>query len=444
MAIAEKIIPYNIDAECGVLGSLLIDPEAISLVADSLKPGDFYRHTHQIIYKVMLALYAKGEPADVLTLSDQLQVCGEKEIDVSYLARLVNRVPTSANTEYYASIIRRESVKRGLIKIAGQIATIGYDADNADAALEQVEQLVYDLSAGTVSGDLVSSRDMMANFLAQLDCRLSNAGQVVGVPLPFRHINFELGGFQPGELYILGGRPGMGKSSFMLSIIYDLMLAPRPFSIALFSLEMSEEDVSRRLVSMDTGIDSQCLRTRMLDDRELQRVIASTERLEGERLFVDQSSEVSLAAVRSKSRRHKMRYGLDLVVVDYLQLMNGDNPDVGRKPENRAAEIGKISRGLKILAKELNVPVLALASMNRAVESRAGKRPMLSDLRESGSIESDADVVMFISKHPEKPDVSIVDIAKHRHGKVTGDEGILLAFDGALTLFSDMEVANYA
>jgi len=425
----EKLLPQNIDAELGVLGSLIIDPDAIAYIADTLQARDFYREIHQTLYEAILYLYNRQEPPDLITLCDYLEK--RNKLDevggLAYITSLVSEVPTSGNVEHYAAIVRSHAINRRLIHAAGRIAALAYES--SENSLEQAEQLIYQVSEGMAVTDLVGGTSVMSQFLNKLDTINREKGKLVGVPTGFNDLDFLLGGMQPQELYILGGRPGTGKSSFMLNILYHL-LYKHDSRIAVFSLEMSQDDIARRLVSMDTGIDSQQLRTRLLRDEEWQKVVDSTDTLSTDQWFVDESGDLSITAIRSKARRHKVRHGLDVIIVDYLQLMHAETGD--KKQENRVVEIGKISRGLKQLAKELDVPVLALASLSRAVESRADKRPMLSDLRESGSIESDADVVMFLSVHPSIVNHSIVDIAKHRHGPVGSVE---LYFEPGLTKF---------
>lgn len=431
----EKALPQNIEAEQAILGSIVLDPEVVSLVIDTLAASDFYRDAHQEIYRAMVALTAQQRQPDFITLCDYLESHRKLEQvgGASYLSSLVNEVPTSGNIEYHAQIVRNKAIARRLIHAAGRIAAVAYE--EADNALETAEQLIYEVAESTAHTDLVPGPVIMSDFLLHLDSQQERlARHVVGLPTGFDDLDTLLGGMQPQELYVLGGRPGTGKTSLMLTIVRHLLFHSE-CKIAIFSLEMSKNDVARRLISMESGIDSQRLRfsKHLLSSDEWDKIVLASDRLSLDRFAVDESGDLSIAAMRSKARRHKMRYGLDLIVVDYLQLMAAESDE--KRFENRVVEVGKISRGLKQLAKSLDVPVLALAQLSRAVESRAVKRPQLSDLRESGSIEADSDVVMFISNHPEKRNYSILEIAKHRNGPVGED---ILRFIGPLTTFEEV------
>lgn len=430
----EKMLPMSIEAELGVLGSLVIDPDAIVGIADQLRPDDFYREAHRAIYETILRLYhVRQEPADYITLCDELERHGKLSQvgGASYIGGLVNEVPTAGNVDYYARIVKQKAECRRVIGAAGTIAAIGYE--ETENVLERAEAALYRLSEGTVSSDLVGLSNVMQGFLNRLDARSRETGKIVGLPTHFFDLDFKLGGLQPQELIILGGRPGEGKTSLLLNIVHNLLFKSQ-VTIAVFSLEMSQDDLARRLISMETGIDSQRLRTRFLSEAEWDKIVNAADRLSDDHVCIDESGELSITALRSKCRRHKAKYGLDLVVVDYLQLMSSEVDE--KRQEDRRHQIDKISRGLKQLARELDVPVLACASLNRAVEGRADQTPKLSDLRESGSIESDADVVMFIRRSRETEGVSLINIEKHRNGP-TGE--VKLKFDASLTKFSDME-----
>lgn len=428
----DKQLPSSIKTEYSVLGSLLMDPEAISLVADTLTPEDFYRDAHREIYRAILTCYHLQAPADFVTLSNELERRGKLE-DIggaSYLTGLVNHVPTSANIESYAEIVRKKAVLRRIIHAAGRMAESAYD--EADNALELAEQLIYEISVGTAHTDLVPLSQIMSNFITKLDRRHTQKGQVVGIPTGFTELDGLLGGLQPQDLILLGGRPGEGKTSLLLNIIY-YVLCKLQQSVAFFSLEMSQDDLAGRLVSMETGINSQFLRTRMLDDDQWMEVYsASSGIFDTDKVYVDESGNLSLSSLRSKCRRHKAKHGLDLVVVDYLQLMQG-SMDSGAY-SNHVQVVAEIARGLKMLARELDVPVLACAALNRALESRQDQTPKLSDLREGG--ESDADVVMFIRRSREREGYSLINIEKHRNGPV-GD--VTLKFTASLTKFEDVD-----
>jgi replicative DNA helicase len=345
----------------------------------------------------------------------------------------VNHVPTSANIEHYAEIVRKKAVSRRLIHAAGQIAAKAYEEADADKALELAEQLIYEISVGTAHTDLVSLASVMDEFLLKLDRRHSTMGQVIGLPTGLAEVDEKLGGLQPEDLILLGGQPGEGKTSLLLNIVYNLLCQLHK-SIAFFSLEMSKVDLATRLVSMETGIDSQYIRTRYLSDDQWNKIVfASTEVLYSDQVYVDESGDLSLAALRSKCRRHKAKHGLDLVVVDYLQLMQGDMDE--KDYHNHVQVINEIARGLKLLARELQVPVIACSALNRAQNQRADPTPKLSDLREGG--EYHADIVLFIRRSRERPGYSILNIAKHRNGP--SDMDVLLKFNASLTKFEDAD-----
>lgn len=434
----EKQLPCNIDAEREVLGTILANPGFFDLVQDRLKPEMFYRKSHQVIYAALRRLYMTEETTDFISLSDLLERKGKLESVGGrfYISGLLASEAPFGKAEYFADMISKKYVRRQLIAAAARIAQTAYD--EADNALEIAEQEIYQISQKQAATDLTGGSQVIAGYLERLDARdaKAKAGTPVGKPTGFHDLDQLLGGLQPQELYILGGRPGEGKTSFLLNIVLWHILT-RQTNLAIFSLEMSQNDLANRLISMESGIDSQRLRTRWLDEEEWDRIEAASQRLDNDRWFVDESGSLSIPAIRTKCRRHKAMKGLDLVVVDYLQMMEAEELSHGKKQYNRTQEIGEISRGLKQLAKDLDVPVLAAASLNRAVESRSNKRPQLSDLREGGSIESDADLVMFISrcKDPGREQYSVLDIAKHRNG-ATGE--VVLRFDAARTLFADL------
>ena len=425
----DKLLPHSIEAEQGVLGSLILDPEAIAEIIDTLSPDDFYRDAHACIYRAIRRLYNNRIPADYITLCDELaqQHQLEQVGGASYITSLINYVPTSGNIASYADMVQKKATCRRLVKAAGTIAAAALAED--DKALEVAEQAIYQVSEGRTSSDLVALSTVIGRYIDRLDVRQRQNGRLTGVEMGFDDLDFLLGGMQPAELIILGGRPGTGKTSLALNVAYHAIFR-QECNVAIFSLEMSHDDLARRLVSMQTGIDSQQLRTRMLKSEEWELVASAVSTLSDNHCYIDESGDLSIASIRSKARRHKTKHGLDLVIVDYLQLMHADMEE--KRESNRVQEIGKISRGLKQLAKELDVPVLALASLNRAVEGRGDARPRLSDLRESGSIESDADVVLFISIMQGVAAQSLVNIAKHRNGPV-GD--VYLCFDAKLTKF---------
>jgi replicative DNA helicase len=438
----EKLLPQNVEAEAGVLGSLLIDPEAIVQVAEFLKPDDFYREAHRSIYQAALDLYESGEPADFITLCDELARRGKlDEIGgTAYVGSLANQVPTSRNALHYARIVERTAILRRLIHAAGQIAGVAYNEPDADAAMEQAEKLIFDVSQRATRTDFDSIGDILRAYIDKLDALHEHRGDIVGVGTGFSDLDKMTGGLQKSDLLILAARPSVGKTAMALSLAHNAALKFGQ-AVAVFSLEMSKEQLVARILSMDAQVDQQRLRTGWIDDEEWERISESVGRLSQTNIYIDDTAGLPLVEMRSKARRLMMDKGFDLLIVDYLQLMQGGGAP--GKGENRQQEISEISRGLKQLARELNVPVLALSQLSRAVESRADKKPQLSDLRESGSIEQDADVVMFIYRdevyNPDTDRKNIADIivAKHRNGPVGQ---VSLYFQAAQTRYRDLDL----
>ncbi|HLX41299.1 MAG TPA: replicative DNA helicase [Ktedonobacteraceae bacterium] len=438
----EKLLPQNIEAERGVLGSIIIDPEAIVQVADFLAADDFYRDAHRTIYEVIVQLYEQREAADFITICDELERRNKLE-DVggaSYITSLINQVPTSGNVEYYGRIVERTAILRRLIHAAGEIAAIAYDEVDANLALEKAEQLIFGISQRHAHSDFSPLRDLLSEYMNKLDQLHERRGTIVGVPTGFTDLDRLTGGLQKSDLIILAARPAVGKTSLALSLAHNSAIKHQR-SIAVFSLEMSKEQLVQRLLSMDAGVDQQHLRTGWIEDDDWERIIFSMGTLSEANIWIDDTAGISTVEMRSKARRLQTEHGIDLIIVDYLQLMQSSVS--GKRNENRVQEISEISRNLKGLARELDIPVLALAQLSRAVESRQSKVPQLSDLRESGSIEQDADIVMFIYRddvyNPESERKNIADIivAKHRNGPV-GE--VSLYFQASQTRFHDLEI----
>ena len=385
----EKLLPQNIEAECGVLGSIIIDPEAIVQVSDFLRADDFYRDAHRTIYEVILQLFEEREPADFITICDELERRGKLEEvgGASYITSLINQVPTSGNVEYYARIVERTSILRRLIHAAGQIAAVAYESDDAEAALEKAEQLIFSISQRHARTDFAHLRDILADYMNKLDQLHERRGMIVGVPTGFTDLDRLTGGLQKSDLIILAARPGVGKTSLALSLAHNTAVKHQR-SVAVFSLEMSKEQLAQRLLSMDASIDQQRLRTGWIEDDEWERIVYAMDTLAEANIWIDDSAGISTTELRSKARRLQAERGIDMIIIDYLQLMQATIG--GRRNENRVQEISEISRSLKALARELNVPVLALAQLSRAVESRQSKVPQLSDLRESGCLAGDS------------------------------------------------------
>jgi replicative DNA helicase len=381
----EKLLPQNIEAECGVLGSIIIDPEAIVQVADFLYPEDFYRDAHRTIYEVILQLYEQREPADFITICDELTQQNKLEEvgGASYITSLVNQVPTSGNVEHYGRIVERTAILRRLIHAAGQIAAIAYEEGDADIALDKAEQLIFTIGQRHARSDFSTLRDLLSQYMGKLEQLHEHRGTIVGVPTGFADLDRLTGGLQKSDLIILAARPGIGKSSLSLSLAHNTAVKFQN-SVAIFSLEMSKEQLVQRFLSMDASIDQQRLRTGWIEDDDWERIVYAMGTLSEANIWIDDTAGISTMEMRSKARRLQAEHGVDLVIVDYLQLMQATVG--GKRNVNREQEISEISRSLKGLARELNIPVLALAQLSRAVETRSSKVPQLSDLRESGCL----------------------------------------------------------
>jgi replicative DNA helicase len=443
---AEKALPHNIDAEQAVLGSIIIDPHAVGQVADFLHPEDFYRDSHRVVYQAILDLYQKNGPADFVTLSDVLQQQGRLEEvgGQSQITSLVNTVPSSANVDYYARIVERMSLMRKLIHAATQIAAMAYDAEDGQAALDRAEQLIFAVSQRHAHTDFSAVSELLNEYYKKLDQLHEQRGGLVGLGTGFIELDRMTGGLQKSDLIILAARPAVGKSSLALSLAYNVASPPRDLGekakrVAFFALEMSKEQMLQRLLSIRTGIDQHRIRSGLFNDEEWGRISQALGELGAFGIFIDDTAAISVMEMRSKARRLALeRQGLDLIIVDYLQLMQG-HP--GARNENRVQEVSEISRSLKALARELNVPVLALSQLSRSVESRQSRVPQLSDLRESGSIEQDSDIVLFIYRDEvyntdtDRKNIADIIVAKHRNGPIGQ---FSLRFDSSKTLFQNL------
>lgn len=436
----DKTVPQNIEAEEAVLGSLLIDPEAIFRVSPFLKPSDFYIVKNGWIYDVILSLHERRQPADFVTVCDELENREQLEEvgGPAFISSLINSVPTAIHAEAYGHIVERTALRRRLIAAAGQIAGFAYEEEQSvDEVIDRSEAVLFSISQRRASRDLVPIKQVLADYYDRIAYLYEHRGEPLGIPTGFIDMDKLLGGLQRSDLIIIAARPGVGKTSMLLGMA---LTAARRFKqkVAVFSLEMSNEQLVQRLMSSETGIDSQRLRLGELEELEWPKFVEAAGRLSDAMLFIDDTPGISALQLRTKARRLHAEYGLDLIMVDYLQLMSGE-----MRSENRVQEISYISRALKGLARELNLPVVAASQLSRAVEQRHDKRPILSDLRESGSIEQDADVVVFIYRdemyNPDTEVKNIADIivAKHRHGP-TGT--IQLYFRKHLAQFVDAEV----
>ena len=384
-----KTVPANLEAEQAVLGSLLIDPDAIIKIASSLRDSDFYRERHQWIYSALLTLHERREPADFVTLVDELERNEQLEAvgGPAYITELINSTPTAIYVDHYARIVERTATLRRLIGAAGQIAELAYDESHeVDEVVDRAERLVFGISESRIHRDLMPISTIVPEVVDQIDFLARNQNRLMGVPTGFALLDKMLGGFQKSDLIIVAGRPGMGKSSLGLSIAQN---AARRYDarVAVFSLEMSSEQVVQRLLAVETAIDSHRLRMGQIDEEEWPILVEAANTLAGTNIFIDDTPGASVMEIRTKARRLYAERGLDLILVDYMQLMSGSGG--GSRGENRQQEISFISRSLKGLARELNVPVIALSQLSRAVESRANNKPVLSDLRESGCLSGD-------------------------------------------------------
>jgi replicative DNA helicase len=436
----ERLPPQSVEAEEAVLGSILIDPDAVIRVAAMLKPEDFYREKHGWVYETALILHERREPIDFLTVCDELERRGQLEEvgGAAFITTLINVVPTSIHAEHYARIVERTATRRRLIEAAGQIAALAYqEAEDVDEVVDRAEQVLFGVSERRISRELIPIKQVLSEYYDRIEYLTRHQGEMIGIPTGFTDIDKLLGGLQRSDLVILAARPSVGKTSLALSFAHNAA-KKHGQRVAFFSLEMSDEQVVQRLISAETGINAQRLRRGDIEQDEWGRFIKATSDLAETHIYIDDTPSISALELRTKARRLHAEIGVDLIVVDYLQLMRGDF-----RSENRVQEISSISRALKALARELNVPVLALSQLSRGVESRTDKRPILSDLRESGALEQDADVVIFIyrdemyNENTERPNIADIMVAKHRNGP-TGS--VSLYFRKELAQFLEAEV----
>ena len=439
-AFIKKVQPNSPEAEKSVIGSMLMDRDAIIEVADVLVKEDFYQNTNGILYEAMVELYREGKPVDLITLQNKLK---EKQVPESiqsldYIRELVEAVPTSANAKQYAGIVREKSILRKLIKVTEKITADCYlGKDEFSTILEETEKDVFHLLQNA-SGreDFVPIRDVVLNTLDQIEEASKNKGKITGIPTGFTDLDYKLTGLHPSQLLIVAARPAMGKTAFVLNIAQHVAFRQN-VPVAIFSLEMSKEQLVTRLMSMEAMIDSQLIRTGELEDQDWEKLMESAAVIGHSPLIIDDTPGLTIAEIRSKCRRYKQAQGVGLVIIDYLQLMAGNG-----KSESRQQELSEISRSLKALAREIDAPIIALSQLNRAVDSRTDHKPVLSDLRESGSIEQDADVIMFIYRDDyynpdtEKKNLAEIIVAKQRSGS-TGS--IELAWLGQYTKFANKE-----
>ncbi|HWZ65966.1 MAG TPA: replicative DNA helicase [Patescibacteria group bacterium] len=420
--VSGKLPPQSLDAEISLLGAILIDETVLTRVGDTLRVDDFYDKRHQHIYDSMLKLYENHQPVDLLTLSDELKKKDRLEIigGTNYLSELTNLVPTAANAEHYAEIINQKAMRRRLIQASTNIANLGFDEDKPiGELLARAEADIFDISDTNTRGDLMSLEQILAESFDRLEELSKNKGQLRGVRTGFRDLDNKLAGLQRSDLIILGGRPSMGKSALAVNMAHNIAVQEKQ-AVLIFSLEMSKDQLVDRMLADESGVSSWNIRTGNLSDDDFEKLSHAMGVLAEAPIYIDDTPGLSVLDMRTKARREMHNHPLGLIVIDYLQLMSGSSRS--SYGDNRVQEISEISRGLKLIARELNVPVLALSQLSRSVESRNPPHPQLSDLRESGSIEQDADIVMFIYREdyykPETDRQRIVDIiiSKHRSG----------------------------
>lgn len=443
-----KLPPQNLEAEEAVLGALMIEKASISLVQDILRPESFYKEAHRIIYETILTLDSKGDPIDLLTVTNELRKNVQLEFigGPYYLVELTQRVSSSANLEYHARIVSENFIKRELIKISSEITrdSFDYTTDVFDL-LDHAQQQIFQIVDSNLKKKYASVRDILKEAIRELEAKRDNEGGLTGIPTGFSDLDRMTSGFQKSDLIIIAARPGMGKTAFMVSAMRNAAVQfGKP--VAMFSLEMSSVQLINRLISAEAELMSDKITKGKLEPFEWQRLHERISNLSSAPIYIDDTPALSIMELRAKSRQLKSQYDIQMIIIDYMQLMRGSDP--GKGGTNREQEIATISRGLKGLAKELNIPVIALSQLSRATETRGGdKRPMLSDLRESGSIEQDADMVIFlyrpeyygILEDEEKNStkgIGEVIIAKHRNGSL---ETIKLRFIGQFTKFADLE-----
>jgi len=438
-----KIQPHNIDAEMSLIGAILIDTDAIVRVADSVNITDFYEERHQRIFEAVKKLYERHRPIDVLTLSNQLKDDGFLDVvgGATYLTELTNYVPTAAHVEHYAEIVSEKAIRRRLIKASQDIVGIGYDESKpVKDIIEEAEIELFQVSQKHVKQDIESIESILAGSFERLDELHKNSGAIRGIPTGFRDLDNIIAGWQRSDLVILAARPSMGKSVLALNFAHKVATKSE-MPVLIFSLEMSKEQLVDRMLAMESGVGAWNIRTGGVSNDDWERLSEAMGTLAEAPIYIDDTPGITVSDMRTKARREQHQRQLGLIIVDYLQLMSGGSRFGG--DGNRVQEISEISRGLKAIARELNVPVIALSQLSRSVENRSPQIPQLADLRESGSIEQDADMVMFIYRDEyynpdttEKPNVADILIKKHRNGP-TGN--IELFFDSNKQLFKSLD-----
>ncbi len=437
--VLKRILPHSMEAEQSVIGSMIMDREAIVVASELVTGEDFYSRQYGILFETMVELNDEGKPVDLVTLQDRLK---EKDVppevsSLEFVRDLITAVPTSANIKYYAGIVAEKATLRKLIRLNEEIANTCYAGkESLEVILEDTEKKIFEVVQKRNTGDFVPIRQVVMNAMDRIERASKNKGAVTGIATGFADLDYRTAGMQPADLVLIAARPSMGKTAFVLNIAEHVAFKLKK-TIAIFSLEMSKEQLVNRLFSLESKVDSQHIRTGQLSDQEWEKLIESAGVIGKSNLIIDDTPGISIAELRSKCRKYKLEHDLSMIVIDYLQLMSGSG-----RTDSRQQEISDISRSLKAIARELSVPVLALSQLSRAVEQRPDHRPMLSDLRESGAIEQDADVVMFIYRDEyynhdtERPGIAEIIIAKQRNGPIGTVE---LAWLPNYTKFANLE-----
>lgn len=420
-ALIKRVLPHSIEAEQSVVGSMIMDREAILVASEIITSEDFYQHQYGVLFEAMVELFTEDKPVDLVTLQNRLK---EKDVppeisSLEFVRDLVMAVPTSANVKYYANIVSEKAMLRRLIKVNEEIANTCYlGKDRLEEILEGTEKKIFDLVQKRNSGDYVPIKQVVINALEKIEATSKTKGTVTGISTGFVDLDYKTSGLQPSDLVLIAARPSMGKTAFVLNIAQNVAFRQN-ITAAVFSLEMSKEQLVNRLFALESRVDSQAIRTGNLADSDWEKLIEGAGIIGRSNLIIDDTPGISISELRSKCRKYKLEHNLGIIIIDYLQLMSGSG-----KGDSRQQEISDISRSLKGLARELHVPVVALSQLSRAVEQRPDHRPMLSDLRESGAIEQDADVVMFLyrddyyNKDSENKNIAEVIIAKQRNGPI--------------------------
>ena len=441
--VLKRILPHSLEAEGCVIGSMIMDREAIVVASEIIYGDDFYNKQYGILFDTMVELNNKGFPVDLVTLQDKLK---EKDVppevsSLEFIRDLITAVPTSANIKYYANIVAEKSTLRKMIRLNEEIANNCYTGkEDLEVIMEEAEKRIFQLTQRRNTEDFTPIRQVVMNAMDRIESAARNSGSVTGIPTGFLDLDYRTAGLQPSDLILIAARPSMGKTAFVLNIAQHIAFRQNK-TVAIFSLEMSKEQLVNRMFSLESNVDAQVLRTGQLNDEEWAKLIESAGVIGKSNLFIDDTPGISIADLRTKCRKLKMEHNLSIIMIDYLQLMSGSG-----RSESRQQEISDISRSLKGLARELSVPVIALSQLSRAVEQRPDHRPMMSDLRESGAIEQDADVVMFIYRDDyynhdsEKKGVSEIIIAKQRNGPIGTVE---LAWLPEYTKFANLERSKH-